>query len=60
MEYKIKRLKGTSYDCHCRGCNFSRSGETRNIITQAKKHFKKTGHEVEYYIENGKVIKPNP
>jgi hypothetical protein len=43
------------FDMSCRDCNFSAAGKTNSA---ARSHVAKTGHAVEVYWENGRVIKP--
>jgi len=57
MVHELKKLKGRDYDSHCRNCGYSESGDTYNIVVQAKKHAIKENHSVEYYTQSGKVIK---
>lgn len=55
--YKILKIKQKEYSSHCRNCNFSDIGETYNIVIKAKQHALKNKHSVEYWVENGRVIK---
>lgn len=59
MKYVLKKLRGTSYNAYCRNCGFSDHGETRACVDRAKRHAIKNNHNVEYYIENGRVVITN-